>query len=231
MTKSNFCVIGVARSRTTLIADALVQAYPDHTHYHEPGLLNGRNSSHLDYAYAKKESEAEIQSFVTSLSVMPNVIGKIVAGATFLDLSLQDLKDIARNSQVIVTTRSFVDAAASYLAAMKTRRFFTNGDIPPPDHLVYNPVIDHGLLFWYTVYYSQAERWSRVLKSLSSDVVEVRYDEVSSYKDVGSRLGLPVNTWTERVKPPYSKPYYDLFLNYRELNADLIKFQRSLSLI
>ncbi len=232
MTKSNFCVIGSARSRTTLIADVLCQAYPDYAYIHEPGLLNKENSVHLDYAYAKLKSEEEIDRFTKAQLLRGGVISKIVAGATFLELSVGDLSRISQLSNVIVTTRDFEDSAISYLAAMKTRRFFTRTGSEPSDAIRYESSTDRNLLFWYTVYYSQADRWIQLLKTLTlrANLTEIRYEDATSYKAVGDLLGIQ-RDWTEKVKPPYSKPYTEVFSNYDELLQDVMTFKNSLDLI
>jgi hypothetical protein len=232
MTKSNFCVIGAARSRTTLIADVLCQAYPDYAYIHEPGLLNKENSVHLEYAYAKLKSENEINSFTHALINSEGMIGKIVSGATFLELSVEDLFRISRNSTVIVTTRDFADSAISYVAAMKTRRFFAHKGQEPETSISYEPSTDRNLLFWYTVYYSQADRWIRLLKTLTlkANLIEIKYEDAVSYKAIGDLLGIE-HDWIEKVKPPYSKPYTEVFSNYTDLLQDVMTFKNSLDLI
>ncbi len=232
MTKSNFCVIGAARSRTTLIADVLCQAYPDYAYTHEPGLLNKENSVHLDYAYARLKSEGEIDRFTKALTTSEGMIGKIVAGATFLELSVEDLFRIGKFSNVIVTTRDFEDSAISYVAAMKTRRFFARTGHEPEASIRYEPSTDRNLLFWYTVYYSQADRWIRLLKTLTlkANLTEIRYEDAVSYKAIGDLLGIE-HDWIEKVKPPYSKPYTEVFSNYIDLLQDVMIFKNSLDLI
>jgi hypothetical protein len=230
MTKSNFCVIGAARSRTTLIADVLRQAYPDYAYTHEPGLLNTANSVHLDYAQAKIRSEHEVCQFTYALAHLDGMIGKIVSGATFLELSLDDLNCISRNSTVIVTTRDFEDSAISYVAAMKTRRFFSRTGNETTAPIRYEPSTDRSLLFWYTVYYSQAERWRRSLAWTNCDTIQIKYEDATSYKAVGDLLGLK-RDWVEKVKPPYSKPYTEVVSNYTDLLQDVMIFKNSLDLI
>lgn len=213
-----------------MIADVLCQAYPDYAYTHEPGLLNKENSVLLNYAWAKIRSEDEVHQFTQALAQGEGVIGKIVSGATFLELSLDDLIRVSLNSTVIVTTREFEDSAISYVAAMKTRRFFARTGNEPNAPIRYEPSADRSLLFWYTVYYSQAERWRRLLCTLNGRMIQIKYEDAVSYTAVGDLLGIEHN-WIEKVRPPYSKPYTEVISNYADLLQDVMTFKNSLDLI
>lgn len=236
MTKSNYCILGPARSRTTLIADALSQLLPGHTYIHEPGLLNGHNDIHLPFGRAKLDSIQEINRVFARLESSQDtgrLIVKMVSGATFFDLTPHELERFGTHCNIILAQRGFKSAAISYLAAMKTRRFFTKDQTAEPETLVYDPDLDDARLFWYTHFYAQSMKWEETLEAMRIPYEVIQYHEATSYDEVAELLGFTDYSvhWNERVQPPYTKPYAQLFVNYAQLEAACDKLEANLLLI
>jgi hypothetical protein len=221
----NICILGPARSRTSLLADVCRQARPQHAFFYEPGLVTRYNKKYLEYSSAQKWSRDEIDDLKGILRKGGKVVFKTVAGANYFDLSEDDLRCFADHCKIVLATRCFSDAAVSYLAAMKTR-FFNKDRTEFLGHVMYEPKFDDALLFWYTGYYAQALRWRKYLESLCVPLLVVDYSQARDYSTAAKALGLSDLKVEPKLVPPHSKPYSELFLNHKELLTTVSRFER-----
>ncbi len=221
----NICILGPARSRTSLLADVCRQARPQHAFFYEPGLVTQYNKKYLEYSSAQKWSRDEIDDLKGILRKGGKVVFKSVAGANYFDLSEDDLRCFADHCKMVLATRCFSDAAVSYLAAMKTR-FFNKDKTEFLGSIVYEPKFDDALLFWYTGYYSQALKWRKCLERLGVPLLVVDYSQANDYATTAKVLGFSELKVETKLAPPHSKPYSELFLNHEELLASVARFER-----
>ncbi len=226
---NNICVLGPARSRTSLLGDVCRQANPTHAFFYEPGLVPNRKQL-LEYFQAKNWSRGQIAALKARLELGTPTVFKIVAGATYFDLTEDDLSCFASHCKIVLATRRFPDAAVSYLAAMKTR-FFNADDTEFSGTIAYEPMFDDAKLFWYTGYYIQFLKWWRFLEKIGANIQIVNYSDATDYEAAARLLGFSGIHFEQKVKPPHSKSYSDLFTNYSELLYAVSRFERSIPLL
>lgn len=226
----NICVLGPARSRTSLLGDVCRQARPKHAFFYEPGLVTKYNKNYLEYFQARKWSRQEIDHLKDILRKGDKVVFKTVAGATYFDLTDDDLTCFADTCKIVIATRNYTDAVVSYIAAMKTR-FFNKDNTEFVGTITYDPKFDDARLFWYTGYYLQAIKWRVFLEKIGARIQVVDYTEASDYVTAAKVLGFSDLTLEHKIVPPHSRPYSELFTNYDELLSAAARFERSIPLL
>jgi hypothetical protein len=209
----NICILGPARSRTSLLGDVCRQAKPKHAFFYEPGLVTKYNKNYLEYFQARKWSREEIDNLKGLLQRGGRVVFKTVAGATYFDLTEDDLRCFADHCKIVLATRNFSEAIVSYIAAMKTR-FFNKDNTEFLGTITYEPMFDDARLFWYTGYYIQAIKWRLFLEKTGAQIQVVDYSEASDYITAAKVLGFSDVTLVPKIVPPHSRPYSELFTNY-----------------